>query len=112
MITQDNGLRSFVAVPSNQIITRAPISPLVSPAVAHHHAHHVETHSDTPLTRVTPVSTAVTHLTHPVAHVTHPVTRVAHTVPHVAHPGLTYSLADVASTGYFTYPGAGIAFQF
>ena len=108
IITQDNGLRSFVAVPSNQVISRAPIAALS-------HANHVVTHTDTPLTRFAP---AVAHVAHPtVAHVAHP------TVAHVAHPAAVtrtvavpttqgFNLADTASTGFFTFPGAGVAFQF
>ena len=108
VITQDNGLRSFVAVPSNQVFSRAPISALS-------HANHVVTHTDTPLTRFAP---AVAHVAHPtVAHVAHP------TVAHVAHPAAVtrtvavpttqgFNLADTASTGFFTFPGAGVAFQF
>ena len=100
VITQDNGLRSFVAVPSNQVISRAPIAALS-------HANHVVTHTDTPLTRFAP---AVAHVAHPtVAHVAHPaaVTRA------VAVPTTQgFNLADTASTGFFTFPGAGVAFQF
>ena len=110
VITQDNGLRSFLAVPSNQnqIISRAPIRPIfhgVSNNFHHGHATHVTTASDESLARVVPTA-GVTHFTHPFSRVVQPVS-------HVANPaGLTYTLADTASTGYFTYPGAGIAFQF
>ena len=92
VITQDNGLRSFLAVPSNQIISRAPIAPIFATRDHHGHATHVTTTSDQAITRVVPTAAAVTHVAHPAA--------------------LTYTLADTASTGYFTYPGAGIAFQF
>ena len=92
MITQDNGLRSFLAVPSNQIISRAPIAPIFATRDHHGHATHVTTTSDQAITRVVPTAAAVTHVAHPAA--------------------LTYTLADTAATGYFTYPGAGIAFQF
>lgn len=100
VITQDNGLRSFVAVPSNQVISRAPIAALS-------HANHVVTHTDTPLTRFAP---AVAHVAHPtVAHVAHPAA-VTRTVAVPTTQG--FNLADTASTGFFTFPGAGVAFQF
>ena len=100
IITQDNGLRSFVAVPSNQVISRAPIAALS-------HANHVVTHTDTPLTRFAP---AVAHVAHPtVAHVAHPAA-VTRTVAVPTTQG--FNLADTASTGFFTFPGAGVAFQF
>ena len=100
VITQDNGLRSFVAVPSNQVISRAPIAALS-------HANHVVTHTDTPLTRFAP---AIAHVAHPtVAHVAHPAA-VTRTVAVPTTQG--FNLADTASTGFFTFPGAGVAFQF
>lgn len=98
VITQDNGLRSFLAVPSNQIISRAPFGPIFATRDHHAHATHVTTTSDQAIARVVPTA-PVTHVTHPVSHIAHPA-------------GLAYTLADTASTGYFTYPGAGFAFQF
>ena len=98
VITQDNGLRSFLAVPSNQIISRAPFGPIFATRDHHAHATHVTTASDQAIARVVPTA-PVTHVTHPISHVAHPA-------------GLAYTLADTASTGYFTYPGAGFAFQF
>ena len=103
VITQDNGLRSFVAVPSNQVFSRAPISALS-------HANHVVTHTDTPLTRFAPAHVA--HVAHPAAHVAH-VAHPAAVTRTVAVPTTQgFNLADTASTGFFTFPGAGVAFQF
>ena len=123
VVTQDqSGLPRFAAVPTQTVVARAPLTPatarfVATPAI--HHSHGVVAHTDTPVAFGTRTVAAPVHT---VAHtVAAPVHTVAHTVAAparaVATPVATpvvnnFALADVASTGFFTFPGAGIAFNF
>ena len=99
VVTQTGtGLTSFVAVPQHHFVARAPLTPATSrfvPAALPNvvtHAGHVAVPE-------------AGHLVHAAA--APAVVRAAVATP-VAAP---VSLAAVSS-GYFTFPGAGIAFQF
>ena len=108
VVTQGaNGLPSFVAVPSTQIVARAPFTPatqrfVAAPAQAHSHSvvshdavHHVVPTATTQFVRANPVLA--------------PATQVVRTNPVLAQAN---PILTPASTGFFTFPGAGIAFQF
>ena len=112
------GLPRFAAVPQTQtVIARAPLTPATSrfvaaPAIGH--SHSVLTHSDTPLTFATrTVAAPVHHIAHaPVNTFATPARTVVTTPTVVASaPVNTFGLAD-GNTGFFTFPGAGFAFNF
>ena len=112
VVTQDqSGLPRFAAVPTQTVVARAPLTPatarfVATPAI--HHSHGVVSHTDAFGTRT------VAAPVHSVAH--HAVAAPAVVAPAraVATPAVVnnFALADVASTGFFTFPGAGIAFNF
>merc|ERR1712029_148003 len=105
------GLPRFAAVPQTQtVIARAPLTPATSRFVAtpvHHHiapVHTIATPARTVVT--TPVATA------PVNPFATPARTVVTTPTVVAStPVNTFGLAD-GNTGFFTFPGAGFAFNF
>ena len=111
VVTQDQtGLPRFAAVPTQTVVARAPLTPatarfVATPAIGHSHA--VVSHSDTPVTLATRTVAAPIHA------VSHTVAAPARAVATpLATPVNTFALADTASTGFFTFPGAGIAFNF
>ena len=113
------GLPRFAAVPqTTTVIARAPLTPATSRFVAapvHHHiapVHTIATPARTVVT--TPVATApVHHIAHaPVNTFATPARTVVTTPTVVASaPVNTFGLAD-GNTGFFTFPGAGFAFNF
>ena len=115
------GLPRFAAVPQTQtVIARAPLTPATSRFVAapvHHHVAHAPVHTiATPARTVvtTPVAAApVHHFAHaPVNTFATPARTVVTTPAVVASaPVNTFGLAD-GNTGFFTFPGAGFAFNF
>ena len=112
------GLPRFAAVPQTQtVIARAPLTPATSRFVAapvHHHiapVHTIATPARTVVT--TPINAPVHHIAHaPVNTFATPARTVVTTPTVVASaPVNTFGLAD-GNTGFFTFPGAGFAFNF
>ena len=109
------GLPRFAAVPqTTTVIARAPLTPATSRFVAapvHHHIAPVHTIATPARTVVTsPVAHHIAHA--PVNTFATPARTVVTTPTVVASaPVNTFGLAD-GNTGFFTFPGAGFAFNF